>query len=458
MGTPRKTKMPVLQKVPACRIFLSRIACLALLLAWGRAGAVDLVQVFELALTSDPVYQGAGAANRASQELAPQAKARMLPNLNLSHVTNGNILNVQETNSVALGRGIRKFNNQQFVLNVTQPIYRRDLWIQIGQADSRINQADAAYGFALQDLMLRTSQRYFDVLSAQDELRFAVAEMEAFEQQLNQSRQRFEVGLIAITDVEEAQAGFDLARAQVIAAENQLDVAREALREVTGEYHLQLDGLGANLVLVTPAPDNIETWTEIALKQNLQLTSVLHAAEVARDEIRRVEAGHLPTLDLVGSHTRSSSNGGFSGGSRSEQTALGIQLNIPIYEGGFTVSRTRETRHLYQQSVDEVERVRRATHRQTRDAFLGVKSGISRVGALQQAVKSTESARAAIEAGFQVGTRTSVDVLDAERDVFRAKRDLAAARYAYIVDTLTLKQAAGTLSEDDIRLVNAWLR
>lgn len=428
------------------------------MLLCGPAGAIDLTQVYELALASDPAYQGAGSANRASQELAPQAKARLLPNMDLTHSTNGNILDVKQANSIAVGSGTRKFNSSQWQLSVTQPLYRRDLWIQIGQADSRINQADAAYAFALQDLMLRTAQRYFDVLRAEDELQFAVAEMEAFQQQLNQSKQRFEVGLIAITDVEEAQAGFDLARAQVISAENQLDVARELLREVTGQYHLELAGLGSNLPLVTPEPDNIDTWTEIALQQNLQLMSALYASDVARDEIRRVESGHLPTVDLVGTHTRSGSNGGFSGGSDSEQTVLGFRLNIPIYQGGFTVSRTRETRHLYQQSIDEVERVRRATHRQTRDAYLGVKSGISRVGALEQAVKSTESARAAIEAGFQVGTRTSVDVLDAERDVFRAKRDLAGARYTYIIDTLTLKQAAGTLSEDDIRLVNAWLQ
>lgn len=450
--------MSPVDNLPACRLVLLPVAWAVLLLASFQAGAVDLVEVYELALRSDPVYQSAGAANRATQELAPQARARLLPNMNLSHTDNGNLLDVQENASIAVASGKRKFNSRQWQLSITQPLYRRDLWIQLGQADSRIKQADAAYAFAQQDLMLRTAQRYFDVLRAQDELEFAVAEMEAFEQQLNQSKQRFEVGLIAVTDVEEAQAGFDLARAQVIAAENQQDVAREALREVTGEYHLQLAGLGGTLTLVTPEPDDIETWTEIALKQNLQLSAALYAADVARDEIRRAEAGHLPTVDLVGTHTRNAANGGFSGGSRTEQTAVGFQLNIPIYQGGFTVSRTRETRHLYDQSTDEVERVRRATHRQTRDAYLGVKSGISRVGALEQAVKSTESARAAIEAGFQVGTRTSVDVLDAERDVFRAKRDLAAARYAYIIDTLTLKQAAGTLSEDDLRLVNAWLR
>ncbi|MDX1513671.1 MAG: TolC family outer membrane protein, partial [Gammaproteobacteria bacterium] len=383
--------MSVVKKLFARTLPGPRIACLAMVFAWGSAGAVDLVQVYELALTSDPVYQREGATNRATQELAPQARARLLPNMNLTHTTNGNVLDVKEANSIAVGSGTRRFNSNQWALNVTQPLYRRDLWIQLDQADGRIKQANAAYSFALQDLMLRTAERYFDVLRAADELRFARAEMEAFEQQLKQSQQRFEVGLIAITDVEEAQAGFDLARAQVIAAENQQDVALEALREITGEYHPSLDGLGPNLTLVTPEPDNIDTWTEIALKQNLQLTAALYAAEVARDEIRRVESGHLPTVDLVGSHTRNASNGGFSGGSESEQTSLGLQLTVPIYQGGFTVSRTRETRHLYQQSIDEVERIRRATHRQTRDAYLGVMSGISRVKALEQAVKSTES-------------------------------------------------------------------
>ena len=164
-------------------------------------------------------------------------------------------------------------------------------------------------------------------------------------------------------------------------------------------------------------------------------------------------------LDIVGRHQRNRSGSEAARStSRTEQTSLGIQLNLPIYQGGFTVSRTRESRHLYQQSLDEVERQRSAAHRQTRDAYLGVISGISRVQALVQAVKSTESARAAIEAGFQVGTRTSVDVLDAEQNLFRAKRDLAVARYNYIIDTLTLKQAAGSLSEEDVRLVNAWLQ
>ena len=296
--------MSLVEKGATRRSFCRPVALAVLLFGSFQAGAIDLVGVYELAVRSDPVYQSAGAANRATQELAPQARARLLPNMSLSHTDNGNVLDVKENASIAVASGKRKFNSQQWQLSITQPLYRRDLWIQLGQADSRIKQADAAYAFAQQDLMLRTAQRYFDVLRAEDELEFAIAEMEAFEQQLNQSKQRFEVGLIAITDVEEAQAGFDLARAQVIAAENQQDVAREALREVTGEYHLQLAGLGDQLTLVTPEPDDIDTWTEIALQQNLQLSSALYAADVARDEIRRAEAGHLPTVDLVGTHTQ----------------------------------------------------------------------------------------------------------------------------------------------------------
>ncbi len=419
--------------------------------------AIDLVGVYQLALSSDPVFQAAGAANRAAQEAKPQARAQLLPDLSASANASKNFLDVTESNSIS-SLGESDFSSNEYSLNLTQPVFRRDLFIQLGQADSRIEQADAEYGFALQELMLRSAQRYFDVLRAQDTLTFARSALEAFEQQLRQSRQRFEVGLIAITDVEEAQAGFDLARAEVIAAENQLDVAREALREVTGEYHRDLEILSERLALVTPDPANIDRWTQIALAQNLRLTASRFSSEVARDEIRRQSAGHFPTLDIVGSYGRDDSSGGFSGGSTFEQSAIGLQLNVPIYQGGLVVSRTREARHLYQRSLDQVEEARRAVQRQTRDAYLGVMSGISRVRALEQAVRSTESAKATIEAGFQVGTRTSVDVLDAERDLFAAKRDLAASRYDYIIDTLTLKQAAGTLSQEDILLINAWLQ
>jgi outer membrane protein len=420
----------------------------------------DLMQIYGLALANDPSFQAAGAINRAAQEAPVLARSDLLPSLSASVNTFGNEAQVRRSNLLTGGTGRRNFNTHEAQISVSQPLYRKDRWIALDQARVEVDQADATYAFEHQALMLRAAQRYFEVLSATDTLEFALAERDAFGQQLEQSQQRFEVGLIAVTDVEEAKAGFDLARAQVIQAETALDNAREALRELTGEYHLAVAGLRAETPLEMPQPNEIDRWTETALLQNLQLAGQRYASERAKLEIQRVESGHLPTLDLVGSHRRAVANGGTSVNSAMDNsiTAIGIELNVPLYAGGSVLSRTRQSRHLYQREVDEVERVRRSVHRQTRDAFLGVRSGISRVGALEQAVKSSEAAADAVEAGFQVGTRTTVDVLNAKRDLFRAKRDLADARYSYIVDTLTLKQAAGIIEEEDLRLVNSWLR
>lgn len=432
-----------------------RAAGILLLLVSPYSKAVNLLDVFELSVVSDPEYLSAASANRASQEIRPQALAALLPNVSAEAGISGNVQEIERSGSGTTGTST--FYNRQFVLSATQPIYRKDLWVGLKQADTRIAQANTEYAFARQELILRVSQRYFDVLSAADELTFANAELEAFSQQLEQSKQRFDVGLIAITDVEESQAGFDLARAQVLASENQLDNAREALREVSGEYFGELDSLGAEVPLAVPEPDDIDEWTEISLTQNLSLSAARYASETARDEIKRIEAGHLPQLDLVGQHDRARTTADASSSNDAWNAQIGFRLNVPIYEGGAVLSQTRESRHLYQQALDDMERQRRATQRQTREAFLGVRSEILRVQALEQAVRSTEAAVEAVEAGFQVGTRTSVDVLDAERDLFAAKRDLSAARYNYIINTLTLKQAAGTLSEEDLSLVNSWL-
>ena len=410
------------------------------------APAATLMQIFELALTSDSEFLAAGAANRAAQEIRPQAKAGLLPNASVMVDANWNANRNENVRT-------RDFGTYGIVLSAAQPIYRRDRRIALDQADSRIARADALYAAALQDLMMRVSQRYFDVLEAEDELSFARATLEAFEQQLMQSRQRFEVGLTAITDVEEAKAGFDLARAQLIAAENSLDTAREALRETSGEYHEALAPLG-RMPLVTPEPADIDKWTETALGQNLRLLASRHDAETARREIERIRAGHYPALDAVGSHRRTDR---ISGGGETASTIIGLRLNLSLYAGGSVLSQTRESRHRYQQALDELERERRRTQRETREAYLGVNSGISQVTALEQAVRSNETAADAVEAGFQVGTRTSVDVLNAQRDLFRARRDLARERYTYIRNVLRLKRAAGTLSEDDLRQASAWL-
>jgi len=416
--------------------------------------AADLSQVFNQAVDNDPAYLGAGAANRAAQEANPQARAALLPNASFQASATTNEQDVRQASVGALGT--TGFGSSNLLLSITQPIYRKDLFIRLDQAKDQIRQADVTYASARQDLMIRVAQRYFDVLSAKDELEFARASKEAIYQQLQQSRQRFEVGLIAITDVEEAQAGFDLAVAAEIAAVNQVDNARESLREVIGRYEEKLAPLGKEIPLVVPDPDDIEAWTQTALEKNLSLQVANMAVDVAFAEIQRIRAGHLPTVDLVGAHDRTDAGSRLST-TETRTTSLSLQLNVPIYQGGLIMSQTRQARHLHRQAVDELERERRSAQRQTRNAFLGVRSGISRVKALIQAEVSTQSALDAIEAGFEVGTRTSVDVLNAQRELFRARRDLAAARYAYILDILRLKQAAGTLSETDVEQISGWL-
>ena len=437
------------------RALRAAVLALSLTSAASAWAAVDLMEVFEIALSSDPAFLAAGAGNRAAQEGRVQARAALLPNARLTASLIGNDQEVRQ--STFSPRSRPSFQSTDIELAITQPIYRKELWISLEQSDLSIQQANVQYASARQDLMLRTAEAYFTVLRALDERSFAQATQQAFEQQLKQSQQRFEVGLIAVTDVEEAKSGFDRARADVIAADNALDNAEEAMREITGQYHQALALLGREAPLVVPEPADIDAWTETALRQNLDLLAARFASDRAQDEIGRQQSRHLPTLDLVGRYVNSSSGGVF-GDSETRTSSIGFQLVVPIYEGGGILSTTRESRHLYQQSVDEVEQARRSAQRQTRNAYLGIESGIAQVQALGQAVRSAESALESIEAGFQVGTRTSVDVLNATRDLFRAKRDHALARYDYIIDILNLKQAAGTLSEADLLTINRWLQ
>jgi outer membrane protein len=421
------------------------------------ARATDLLETYRLALVNDAAYRSAGADFRATQQVRPQAISRLLPNLDVRLATIGNRLKVRKSNAIS-SVGTQTFNTKEYEVSLSQPVYRHELWIQLEQADSRIKQATAQYSFAEQDLILRVAERYFNVLRALDELAFSGAEKEANRQQLEQSKQRFEVGLIAITDVEEAKAGFDSAVAQEIAAENALDNARERLREITGVYYQSLAPLGVEMPLVLPEPGDIEKWTETALRRNLEVAAARFQAEVAEEEIRRIKAqGHEPKLDVVGDHLRRDAGGGFSGPSDVDTSTISLELSVPIYQGGLVLSQTREARERYRETLDDLEQRQRAVQRQAREAFLGLLSGISRVKALNQAVASNEASVAATEAGFQVGTRTSVDVLVAQRALFRANSDYAGSRYDFVLNLVRLKQAAGSLAENDLITINAWL-
>lgn len=435
------------------------IAIFAAALCAPAAHAQDLLGVYNRALKHDPQFASVRSNYQAKLELRPQAKAQLyLPSIDFTANIARNWQNITAANFLGPGTTTSSpiFNSSQFTLSITQPIYHYDRFIALKQADNQIRQAQVAVDAAQQDLILRVAKAYFGVLAAHDNLKFAKAEKNALGRQLDQTKQRFDVGLIAITDVQEAKAGYDTAIAQEIAAKNQVDTAREALREITGSYPKELDPLGNKMPLISPDPENINAWTTTTLKQNLQIMAAQLAAQNAAEEINRQYAGHLPTLDLVGSQAFASSGGRF-GSSDIDERAIGLQMNLPIYEGGQVLSRTREAQHLHEEALDQLVQQKRAAQRQARDAYLGVISQISQVKALKQAVVSNETSLKATEAGYEVGTRTAVDVVNAQRSVFQAKSNYAQARYNYILDTLSLKNAAGTLSPADLKLVNSWI-
>ncbi len=426
----------------------------ALLLS-GNCLAADLLSVYKLAEKNDPTYLQEEASHRATLEARPQAMSQLLPSVDIS--ANTTRFDQDISSASAFGSaGEVNFNSRGYSLNISQPIFRRDRFIALDQANSEIKQAEAELIEAQQDLMVRISERYFDVLSAMDNFDFAQAEVKSLSRQLEQANQRFEVGLSAITDVQEAQAGYDLAVAQEILALNTIDNAQEAMRELTGDYVTDFATLGVNMSLVRPDPEAIESWTTLSLEQNLGMVAARYAAETARNEIKHQSAGHYPTLDLVGSHGYDS-NGGRFGSTKTHASAIGLELNIPIYSGGLVSSQTREAHENYNIAMHSLEQARRSAQRLTRESYLGVISGISQVKALKQAVVSSETALQATEAGFEVGTRTAVDVVASQRTTSEARRNHSQAKYNYILDTLRLKQAAGTLSTDDLELINAWL-
>ena len=437
---------------------LVAIVCLA---AAPLAQAENLLEVYEIARQNDPQLRAAEAAYIAALEATPQARSALLPQINFNYQVNDREQTISDSTGV-LPNGTTDSENDGWALRLDQSIYNHQYWVALGQAGDAVAQAEAQVQAARQDLVLRVAQAYFTVLAAEDNLAFAQAEKEAIARQLEQTQKRFEVGLIAITDVKESQAQYDLAVASEIAAINLLDNAREALQVLTGRYIENLSPLGEHMALAKPEPLDIQAWEDTALENNLLLRAARFATESARREVARQRAGHYPTLDLVATYGETEySNAQLAGTTsdyNSEDTVISIQANVPIFSGGRTSSLTSQARSQFQQAQENYELQRRQTMRDTRASYLNVLSEISRVNALEQALISTRTAAEATQAGFEVGTRTSVDVLLALRETYRAERDYAGARYTYIQNTLRLKQAAGMLSRDDLEAVNTWLK
>jgi outer membrane protein len=462
------------------------LAALATLAA-SPAQAVSLLDAYRDALRSDPTLREAAANRLAALEARPQARAALLPQIEAtgsyehqySSGTQNFTQRIETGEVVTLTTGFEQDTEPRraWQLRLTQTLFRWDQWVALRQADKQLARAEAEFRAAEQDLMARVAQRYFDVLGARATLQAAEAAKEAIGRQLEQAEKRFEVGLSAITDVQEAQASYDSAAAAVIEAKRTLAVAREFLREITGEYYEGLADAGPGTPLVSPEPLDVDDWVRTALERNLSLEAARLGAEISRDQIESNRGGHYPALELFAQRgnnrttaERQDKPQPLPGEPDPEpqpfrpansdfwQDIYGIQVRVPIYSGGAVASRVREATYLHQASQHLLERTARQTERQTRDSYLSVTSEISRVQALAQAVQSSQTALRATEAGFEVGTRTTVDVLQSRRQLFEAQRDYANSRYTYLVNALLLKQAAGILREADIEEVDGWLR
>jgi outer membrane protein len=458
------------------RIINSLVIIAGLVVAPASANAASLLEIYQQALQSDPQIHEAEARRLAALEAKPQARGVLLPQVSASGGWDQTKSDGRQF-SPLIGSGYSfdgDSDDADWNVTLRQTVFRWDQIVNLKRADKLVTKAEAVREAAQQDLVIRVAQRYFDVLAAEDRLTSIHADRTAIARQLEQAKQRFEVGLIAITDVQESQAAYDQAVANEIGAKRQLASAREFLREITGEYVTQLSAPKEDMPLRRPEKSERE-WVDLSLSQNLSLVASRLDEELARDEISFRRNGHYPTLDLVArtGNQRSEGSGSttFPGSSPGDPDivepyssdddrnfdSISLQFNIPLFAGGGTSSRVREAVYLHRASREQLQRVTRETERQSRDAYLGVLAEESRVQALKQAVASSQTALEATQAGFDVGTRTIVDVLNSQFALYAAKTNYQRSRYDYLLNALRLKQAAGTLQVQDLEQIDQWL-
>jgi outer membrane protein len=456
------------------------VLSLGLLISASAAEAEDLKAVYERALANDPQIREADALRLAAREARPQAWAAVLPQItgsgsksNSDTTTLGQFPQEIEQPTGSGNRVVFNFissstsepETERWSLDLRQSLISWDNWVAIKRASRQVAQAEADFRAAEQQLILRVSEAYFNVLAAHDNVDAQSSAFEAISRQLEQADKRFEVGLIAITDVQEAKAARDSAAAAVIAAKRQLTSTEGLLREITGEKYTGLSKPGDTMPLKSPEPADEAQWVERSMEQNLALLSSRLAADIARDNVRAAFGGHLPQLDLVASksNTDQTSPIKFSSGNvgtrtnDSDDTTYSLQLSVPIFSGGGAQSRVRQTEYQWQAARERLSRVSRQTERQARDAYLGVISEISRVNALRQALESNRTALKATEAGYEVGTRTAVDVLEARRGLAAAQTNYSRSRYDYMINVMRLRLASGTLDRATLEEINGWL-
>lgn len=410
--------------------------------------ALDLIGTYQLAHESDPVFLGAQAQYKADKHKRIQAAGYLLPRIDSS---------AGASQTETAGVTPAPYETRGYGLSITQPLFNPALGSALGRANAEVRQAEAEFANARQDLMLRTAERYLGVLGARDGVELAQAERAAIARQLEAARGRLEVGLGTITEVHDANARFQLAEAGLLEAQSTLVDRLDALRELTGELPDELQPLKAEIPAVRPDPQDEQQWLAKALKDNLGLKSRQAAVDAARKQVGLRRSGHWPTVDIVGSrrHTTTDQSGVTPD---STSTSVGLELKLPVFQGGIVTSQTAQAKHLLEAARQSLEGGRREVRRETRSAYNGVLTGLRRIDALKQAVVASQSALNAKTTGFEAGINTNLDVLDAQRDLFRTRRDYAQARYTYIIDLLSLKKAAGQLGEVDLKEINGWLQ
>jgi len=419
------------------------------------ARADDLLQIYDIAVQSDPLLREAEQRLFATKEIEPQARALLLPNVALQGTV--------DFNNVSLsGRGVNGGNrSDSFVTQgvqavVNQSVYNRANWMTLKQTGDTIAQAEAQYRNTQIELMVRTTQAYFNVLQAADAVTVSEALVRADERQLEQSKQRFEVGLVAITDVNDSQASYDRSKANLITAKRTLDNAWEALRVIVGPLNVPLARLGDTLPLSPPEPNDVQAWADSARRNNFGIIASTEAVAAAKMQIEIEKSGFYPTLGLQAGYDIARSGAEFN--TDSNTAFVGLTLNVPIYQGGAVVSQTRQAGYNFRAAQDQLDQTRRLVDQQVKDAFRGIISSIEDVKARQAAVVSARSSLESTEAGLEVGTRTQVDVLNAQRQLFQAEFDYLSSRYTYIINGVKLHQATSTLSREVLAKGNAWLK
>lgn len=434
---------------------LKRFFLVAVLSMSNLVQAADLLETYRAAQANDPVFAAARASQQAGQEKLPQGRSLLLPNISLSANSTFNDQTTQYRGAALFPSGNHRYNSHGYGVTLVQPLFRQQSWLAYTESELQVAQTEAQFKIAEQDLVLRTAQAYFDVLIAQDSVQLAEAQQTAIVEQLEQAKRNFKVGTATITDTYESQARHDLTRAQEIAAQNELEIKRSILQQLINVMPKELKHLGKEFNLEAPQPADMDIWVDDAQLNSPQLAVAQAEAEIAEKEVIRNRGGHYPTVDMVANYSQNNANGSsFGVGSDTSNKSVGVQLNMPLFQGGAVNSKWREAEANRERAKQELENVRRNIATQTRQAYLGVASGIAQVKALQQALISSKSVLEASKLGQGIGVRTNLDVLNAQQQLYATRRDLYQAEYNYLISQLRLKAAVGSLDEASLTKVN----